>query len=86
MEGLDDLDDQAHEGGVVRERLDLLVRDGRAAPLELPTNFPLGMFPDERYRSGEVPLLPGDRLVIETPGGGGWGKSTEEQDGWNERS
>jgi N-methylhydantoinase B len=33
-----------------------------------------------------VQVQPGDRLVIETPGGGGWGKSTEEQDGWNERS
>ncbi|MFG2047392.1 PP2C family protein-serine/threonine phosphatase [Micromonospora sp. NPDC048935] len=46
----------------------MLVRDGRAAPLDLPANFPLGMFPDEGYRSGQVPLLPGDRLVIVTDG------------------
>ncbi|MEU8180078.1 PP2C family protein-serine/threonine phosphatase [Micromonospora sp. NPDC049044] len=46
----------------------MLVRDGRAAPVELPANFPLGMFPDEGYRSGEVSLRPGDRLVIVTDG------------------
>ncbi|MGK5519149.1 PP2C family protein-serine/threonine phosphatase [Micromonospora sp. URMC 107] len=46
----------------------LLVRDGRATPLDLPANFPLGMFPDQRYRSGEIPLRPGDRLVIVTDG------------------
>ncbi|MEU7798394.1 PP2C family protein-serine/threonine phosphatase [Micromonospora arborensis] len=46
----------------------MLVRQGRATSLELPANFPLGMFPDEGYRSGEVTLLPGDRLVIVTDG------------------
>ncbi|MFG1777823.1 PP2C family protein-serine/threonine phosphatase [Micromonospora sp. NPDC049048] len=46
----------------------LLVRDGRATPVELPANFPLGMFPDERYRSGEILLTPGDRLVVVTDG------------------
>ncbi|WP_433128954.1 PP2C family protein-serine/threonine phosphatase [Micromonospora sp. CA-240977] len=46
----------------------MLVRDGRAVPLELPANFPLGMFPDEGYRSGAVSLLPGDRLVMVTDG------------------
>lgn len=46
----------------------VLVRDGRAVPVELPGNFPLGMFPDERYRSGELALLPGDRLVVVTDG------------------
>ncbi|MEU8086133.1 PP2C family protein-serine/threonine phosphatase [Micromonospora sp. NPDC049101] len=46
----------------------MLVRDGRATPLDLPANFPLGMFPDEGYRSGQVPLRPGDRLVIVTDG------------------
>ncbi|MET8119403.1 PP2C family protein-serine/threonine phosphatase [Micromonospora sp. NPDC005291] len=46
----------------------VLVREGRAEPLELPANFPLGMFPDEGYRSGEILLLPGDRLVIVTDG------------------
>ncbi|MEU0547658.1 PP2C family protein-serine/threonine phosphatase [Micromonospora sp. NPDC005979] len=46
----------------------LLVRGGRVVPVELPSNFPLGMFPEERYRSGEISLLPGDRLVIVTDG------------------
>jgi serine phosphatase RsbU (regulator of sigma subunit) len=46
----------------------LLVRDGRVTPVELPGNLPLGMVPDERYRSGEITLLPGDRLVIVTDG------------------
>jgi len=46
----------------------LLVRDGRVTPVELPGNFPLGMLPDERFRSGEITLLPGDRLVIVTDG------------------
>ncbi|MET8039344.1 PP2C family protein-serine/threonine phosphatase [Micromonospora sp. NPDC005215] len=46
----------------------MLVRDGRATPVELPANFPLGLFPDEGFRSGEVSLLPGDRLVIVTDG------------------
>ncbi|MDO3683291.1 PP2C family protein-serine/threonine phosphatase [Micromonospora sp. C28ISP2-4] len=46
----------------------MLVRDGRVAPVELPGNFPLGMFPGESYRSGELPLLAGDRLVLVTDG------------------
>ncbi|MFI9643237.1 PP2C family protein-serine/threonine phosphatase [Micromonospora sp. NPDC051925] len=46
----------------------MLVRDGRVMPLELPANFPLGMFPDERFRSGEVSLRPDDRLVVVTDG------------------
>jgi serine phosphatase RsbU (regulator of sigma subunit) len=46
----------------------MLVRGDRVVPVELPSNFPLGMFPEERYRSGEVSLLPGDRLVIVTDG------------------
>ncbi|SCL17498.1 PP2C family protein-serine/threonine phosphatase [Micromonospora inyonensis] len=46
----------------------MLVRHGRVVPVELPGNFPLGMFPDERYRSAEIPLLPGDRLVVVTDG------------------
>ena len=46
----------------------LLVRGGEPAPLELPRNLPLGMFPDSRCRAGEVALRPGDRLVIITDG------------------
>ncbi|MET8462295.1 PP2C family protein-serine/threonine phosphatase [Micromonospora zamorensis] len=45
-----------------------LVREGRAATLELPANFPLGMFADEGYRSETITLLPGDRLVVVTDG------------------
>ncbi|MGC4856327.1 PP2C family protein-serine/threonine phosphatase [Micromonospora sp. DT4] len=46
----------------------MLVRGDRVVPVELPSNFPLGMFPEEQYRSGEITLLPGDRLVIVTDG------------------
>ncbi|MEU1642908.1 PP2C family protein-serine/threonine phosphatase [Micromonospora zamorensis] len=45
-----------------------LVREGRAETLELPANFPLGMFADEGYRSETITLLPGDRLVVVTDG------------------
>ncbi|WP_328340519.1 PP2C family protein-serine/threonine phosphatase [Micromonospora sp. NBC_00421] len=46
----------------------ILVRDGRVTPVELPGNFPLGMFPEASFRSGEIPLRPGDRLVVVTDG------------------
>jgi stage II sporulation SpoE-like protein len=47
----------------------LLVRDGGAQAVELPRNFPLGMFTDAgSYRTGEVALRPGDRLVVFTDG------------------
>jgi serine phosphatase RsbU (regulator of sigma subunit) len=46
----------------------VLVREGRATPLELPMNLPLGMFTDERYHSGEVVLRTDDRLVVVTDG------------------
>jgi serine phosphatase RsbU (regulator of sigma subunit) len=46
----------------------LLVRDGRPRELPLPGNFPLGMFAGSGYRSGEVALRPGDRLVVLTDG------------------
>jgi serine phosphatase RsbU (regulator of sigma subunit) len=38
----------------------LLVRDGSVQPVELPRNFPLGMFPDPGgYRAGELALRRG---------------------------
>jgi serine phosphatase RsbU (regulator of sigma subunit) len=46
----------------------LLVRGGNAQPLQLPDNFPLGMFTDAGYRAGQVSLQPGDRLVVVTDG------------------
>ena len=46
----------------------LLVRDGDPQELELPRNFPLGMFPDSPCHAGQVALRPGDRLVIVTDG------------------
>jgi serine phosphatase RsbU (regulator of sigma subunit) len=46
----------------------LLVRDGDAGPVELPRNFALGMFPESANHAGEVPLRPGDRLVVLTDG------------------
>ncbi|KWV30015.1 PP2C family protein-serine/threonine phosphatase [Micromonospora rifamycinica] len=46
----------------------MLVRDGRTTTLDLPGNFPLGMFPEAGFRSGEVLLRPGDRLVVVTDG------------------
>ncbi|MEU8311905.1 PP2C family protein-serine/threonine phosphatase [Micromonospora sp. NPDC048169] len=46
----------------------MLVRGGRVLPVDLPANFPLGMFPEEGFRSGELSLLPGDRLVLVTDG------------------
>lgn len=46
----------------------ILVRDGQPRPLPLPGNFPLGMFPGSGFRSGEVTLYPGDRLVVVTDG------------------
>ncbi|MEV4640351.1 PP2C family protein-serine/threonine phosphatase [Actinoplanes sp. NPDC049548] len=46
----------------------LLVRDGDPQPLDLPRNFPLGMFPEAPCRAGDVTLRPGDRLVVVTDG------------------
>jgi serine phosphatase RsbU (regulator of sigma subunit) len=47
----------------------LLVRDGGVEAVELPRNLPLGMFTDAgSYRTGEVPLRTGDRLVVFTDG------------------
>jgi serine phosphatase RsbU (regulator of sigma subunit) len=36
--------------------------------VELPGNYPLGIFADSGYRSGEAALRPGDRLVVVTDG------------------
>ncbi|WBC13738.1 PP2C family protein-serine/threonine phosphatase [Micromonospora sp. WMMA1998] len=46
----------------------LLVRDGRVTEVDLPANFPLGMFPEEPCRAGEITLRSGDRLVVVTDG------------------
>ena len=47
----------------------LLVRDGGVQAVELPRNFPLGMFTDAgNYHTGQVALRPGDRLVVFTDG------------------
>jgi serine phosphatase RsbU (regulator of sigma subunit) len=46
----------------------LLVRDHAVEAVELPRNYPLGMFNDEGYRAGEVALRPDDRLVVLTDG------------------
>jgi len=46
----------------------LLVRDGEPQELDLPRNFPLGMFPGSPCHAGQVVLRRGDRLVIVTDG------------------
>jgi serine phosphatase RsbU (regulator of sigma subunit) len=48
--------------------LPYLARGTRPAPLDLPVNLPLGLFPDTDYRSRRVHLQPGDRLVFLTDG------------------
>jgi Stage II sporulation protein E (SpoIIE) len=48
--------------------LPLLARSGRVNPLPLPPDLPLGMLPGSSYRSTEVQLLPGDRLLLVTDG------------------
>jgi serine phosphatase RsbU (regulator of sigma subunit) len=47
----------------------LLVRGRDTQPLQLPGNFPLGMFAEaDDYRNGAITLQPGDRLVVVTDG------------------
>ena len=50
----------------VSARLDLGRRDGQADPL--PVDLPLGISPDTLYRSTDLLLQPGDRLVLVTDG------------------
>jgi serine phosphatase RsbU (regulator of sigma subunit) len=45
-----------------------LWRAGSVTPVTLPVDLPLGMFPDTDYRSTDVRLEPGDRLVLVTDG------------------
>ncbi|MEU4216433.1 PP2C family protein-serine/threonine phosphatase [Actinoplanes sp. NPDC026623] len=46
----------------------LLVRDGVAQPIPLLVNRPFGVLRDKPYRTSEVQLKPGDRLVLLTDG------------------
>lgn len=43
-------------------------RDGAPSAVMLDADIPLGMFPETRYRSTDVALLPGDRIVLVTDG------------------
>lgn len=45
-----------------------LLRDGELVRLGLEVDLPLGMFVETAYRSREVTLVPGDRLVLVTDG------------------
>lgn len=45
-----------------------LARDGHLGMLELPPDLPLGLFEGSTYRSTDIPLRPGDRVVIVTDG------------------
>jgi serine phosphatase RsbU (regulator of sigma subunit) len=44
------------------------VRSGGVSLLALPSDLPLGMFPDSTYSSTQVTLVPGDRIVFVTDG------------------
>lgn len=45
-----------------------LARGALVAPVELPANLPLGLFPETTYHSSRHTLEPGDRLVLVTDG------------------
>lgn len=45
-----------------------LARGSEVTELELPTDMPLGMFPETKYGSSSLMLEPGDRLVFVTDG------------------
>jgi serine phosphatase RsbU (regulator of sigma subunit) len=46
----------------------VLVRDGTAAELPLPSGILLGMDPDARYEEATQPMRPGDTLLLFTDG------------------
>jgi serine phosphatase RsbU (regulator of sigma subunit) len=46
----------------------MLVRGGTAGPVALPVNRPFGVLGDRPYRTAQVALEPGDRLVLLTDG------------------
>jgi serine phosphatase RsbU (regulator of sigma subunit) len=46
----------------------MLVRGRDTQVLQLPGNFPLGMFAEAGFRAREIALHPGDRLVVITDG------------------
>ena len=45
-----------------------LCRAGAVTPVPLPADLPMGLFADTTYRSTDVTLQPGDRLVLVTDG------------------
>jgi serine phosphatase RsbU (regulator of sigma subunit) len=45
-----------------------LCRDGHVSTVTLPVDLPLGMFPDTTYRSTDLVLEPGDRVLLVTDG------------------
>ena len=46
----------------------LRLRDGRVESIELAADTPFGLYPGEQYRSQQLPLRPGDRLLFITDG------------------
>ena len=48
--------------------LPLRVRDGRTETVELAVDLPFGIVPDRPFRIQQVPLRPGDRLILLTDG------------------
>lgn len=46
----------------------LLVRDGATRPVALPVNLPFGVLRGKTYRTSQIELRPGDRLVLVTDG------------------
>jgi serine phosphatase RsbU (regulator of sigma subunit) len=45
-----------------------LCRAGAVTPVQLPVDLPMGIFADTEYRSTDLDLEPGDRLVLVTDG------------------